>query len=109
MHPKWLIGLGMIFVISTVLCLVLESQASDVTVISGVLDKFQAMEFNNPVSVGWAVITGLGAILKAIFDVLTWNYSFFIGYWVWVRFLMMTISFGIIISLLLAIRGTSSS
>lgn len=99
----------MIFVISTVLCLVLEGQAGDVTIISGVLDKFQVMEFNNPVSVAWAVLTGIGAILKAIFDVLTWNYSFFVGYWVWIRFLMMTISFGIIISLLFAIRGTSSS
>jgi len=100
----------MIFVICTFLCLVLEQQASEVSIISDTIGKWRMLEFSNPITGISSIASGIGSLFVAIFKVLTWDYNFFTGYWIWARFVFMTISFGIIISFLVTlIRGASSA
>jgi len=109
-NPKWLIGLGMIFVICTFLCLVLEQQAGEVSIIEDTISKWKMMEFSNPITGLASIASGIGTLFVSIFKVLTWDYNFFTGYWVWARAVLITISFGIIVSFVLSfIKGTSST
>lgn len=110
MQPKWIIGLGFIFVISAGVCIVLDQAAGQVTVISEAMNTFSTMDFSNPITGVWSILRGAGAVFAAFFKILLWDYNFFSGYWVWFRFLMATISLGIIVSLAITlIRGVSSA
>lgn len=96
----------MIFVISAGICLVLDAQASgEMSVMTRAMSSFQTMEFFNPLS-----ILKVGKdMFFAFFRVITWEYEFFHGYWVWMRFLFISISLGIMLSLAITLfRGVSS-
>ena len=108
MHPKWVIGLGIIFVISVITCMTLETQSGEVSIISNAMSSWQGLEFSNPVQAGWSILMGIGTFLGTVWKIMTWDYAFFTGYWVWFRFLFMAISLGVLFSILLAVRGTSS-
>ena len=47
--------------------------------------------------------------LQAIWVALSWDYSFFTGYWEILRYVGWCFSIGFIVSLVLAVRGTGSS
>lgn len=44
------------------------------------------------------IMSGLGNIAQAFWQWLTWDYSFFYGSWEMFRYLLMTISFGFVVS-----------
>ncbi len=53
-------------------------------------------------------MVALKDLFIGIFEILTWKFSFFAGPFIIFRFILGAISLGVMVSLLLALRGTSS-
>ena len=110
MAPKWLIGLIMVYVFSAAICIVLDMATGEMSAIGNALTALSSMDFSNPVTGVLSLLTGFWAILKAMFIVLMWKYSFFYGYYAWIRWMLFAISLGIIMSLVTTwVRGSSSA
>jgi len=110
MAPKWLIGLIMVYVFSVAICIVLDMATGEMSVISKAMASLSSMDFSNPITGLMSVLTGFQAILVAMFHVMMWDYSFFYGYYAWIRWMLFAISLGIIISLVTTwVRGSSSA
>ena len=100
----------MIFVICTAVCIILEQAYGGMSIMTEAISGLGTMDFSNPVTGMFSILTGVWGLIKAFFKFLTWDYYFFTGYWVWARFLLMSISLGVAISLALTlIRGSSSN
>lgn len=111
MKTSWLIGMGVIFVVLTVI----DGIAGGTYLGGGAgtmwaaMSGFQAIDVTSPVGVATGILMNLWAILAAIFDILTWNFPhIFAGVWQIVRWTLFAISLGIIVSLLMALRGVGS-
>ena len=110
MAPKWLIGLIMVYVFSVAICIVLDMATGEMSVISKAMASLSSMDFSNPITGIMSVLTGFKAILVAMFHVMTWEYTFFYGYYAWIRWMLFAISLGIIMSLVTTwVRGSSSA
>jgi len=112
MRAAWIIGLAMAYVILAVISGIPEGTffgGTGVETLWECITGFQTLDVTNPVTVGAGVLMNLGKIFVGLFEILSWKFSFFTGVWIVFRMLMFAISLGIIISLLLAIRGTGST
>ena len=111
MATKWLIGMGMIYVILTVVSGISEGTyfgGTGVATIWSAMTGFSAIDVTNPLTAVGGVIIHVYQILVGIFEILTWKFSFFVGVWSIFRYVLCAISLGIIVSLILALRGVSS-
>ena len=73
------------------------------------MTAFDAVDLGNPLSAASGVVVGMWNLIKAVFQMLMWDFSFFTGYWMLVRYVFMAISLGVIVALFLSLRGTSSA
>jgi len=108
---KWLIGFAMLFLVATIMSQIIEygyAGGDTSTTFWTAMTSFKGISFSNPITAVWSIMVGIWDIIKALFNMFFWNYSFFTGELVIVRYFLMSISLGVIVSLLLAIRGTSS-
>jgi hypothetical protein len=113
-----LIGLAILWLIGSLISLTLENSylgqeaqydagGNQVGTVS-TLDKLMSPQFSdatNPIS---AVIEGFQVVwsyLSVIWNMLWWNYAMFVGVWVIFKYIGWCISLGVVISLILAIRG----
>lgn len=111
MSTKWLIGLAMIYLIATITSQIIEYGYAGTAVSTtfwSAMTSFEGIEFSNPITAVYTIIVGFVNIVKALFNMLLWNYSFLTGELVIIRYFLWSISLGMIVSLLLAVRGTSS-
>lgn len=111
MHPKWLIALGMVFIVCSILSGVLEMSYlgnHETSTLWKAMSAFDIVDSSNPLSIASGVVVGMWNLIKAAFQILLWDYAFFTGYWLVVKYLFMTISLGIVVALFLSLRGTSS-
>lgn len=109
MSPKWMMGLVFIYVFSVAICIVLDMATGQMSVIGEAMAGLKQMNFSNPVTGIISIVTGFGTIMKAVFHIFMWDYSFFYGYYAWIRWLFFAVSLGIIMSLVLSwVRGSSS-
>lgn len=112
MATKWLIGMGMIYVVLLIVSGISEGTyfgGTGVATIWSVMTGFQAIDVTNPLTAVGGVLIAVWQILVGIFEILTWKFSFFVGVWAIFRYILCAISLGIIISLILAVRGVSSA
>ena len=81
------------------------------TVFNGLIEQAGVIsESSNIFETGWNTIWLGGEFFVLFFTNLLWfDYAFLSGDWIFLRFLFMSISFGILFSIFLAMRGTSSS
>jgi len=110
-HPKWLIGMGMLFVVGSLWSGICEQQYlgnETAGVFWSMLNTFDSLNFSNPLSAGWSLFVGTWAMIKCAFQMLLWDYAFLTGYFVILRVFLITISVGIVISIVLALKGASS-
>ena len=124
MRITLLIGLATLWLIGTLISLTLEgsyigqeSQFAmdgvnqvEVGTLSS-LDKLMSPEFSemtNPISFVVGVFNIVWDYLGVIWNMLWWNYAMFTGVWAIFRYVGWCISLGVVVSLVLAIRGTSS-
>jgi len=111
MATKWLVGFAMLFLIATIMSQIIEYGYADeetATTLWSAMTSFEAVSFSNPITAVWNIMIGIWDIIKALFNMFVWNYSFFTGELIIFRYFLWSISLGVVISLLLAIRGTSS-
>jgi len=76
---------------------------------TSVLDSLMSPQFeqvSNPVTFVVAIFNVTWDYLKAIWQMLWWNYSMFTGVWAIFKTIGRCISLGVVVSLVLAIRGT---
>jgi len=103
--------MGMIYVILTVVSGISEGTyfgGSGVGTIWSAMTGFQAIDVTNPLTAVGGILIQVWQILVGIFEILTWKFSFFVGVWQIFRWVLCAISLGIIISLIMALRGVSS-
>lgn len=128
MRITLLIGLAMLWLIGTLISLTLEGSylgqeaQYEIQMIHGVptqvrvgttstLDKLMKPEFSemtNPISFVVGVFNVVWDYVGLIWNMLWWNYVFFTGAWEIFKYFGWGISLGVVVSLVLAIRGTSS-
>lgn len=112
MHPKWLISLLIIFVGGTLLSGLLEQQylgSGETGVIFRLLNNYKEIEFTNPLVALGTFVTVAWSYIQTLWAIFWWDYAFFHGSWAIFRYFFMSISVGIVVSLVLAaVRGVSS-
>ena len=121
MRITWLVGLAILWLIGSLISLTLEgsyigqeaqydTNGVQIGTVS-TLDKLMSPEFSemtNPISFVVGVFNIVWDYLGIIWNMLWWNYAMFTGVWAIFRYVGWCISLGVVISLVLAIRGTSS-
>jgi len=101
----------MLFLIGTIISLSLEGQYAG----TGMTDTFFRMmrpsfgSFTNPLAAIGGFFIMVWAWIQAFWAVIWWDYSFLTGVWEILRYFGWCLSIGVIVSLVLAVRGTGSS
>jgi len=111
MRTAWIIGMAMAYVVLSVISGIDEGTYFGGTGIDTIWSGFttiQTVDFTNPLTVVVGLIVALKDLMIGLFEILTWKFSFFTGSYVIFRYILGAISLGIMVSLILALRGTSS-
>jgi len=110
MRTAWIVGMAMLYVVLCVVSGIDEGTYFGGTGVATIWKGFtslQVIEFTNPAAGVWGVLVALKDLVVGLFEILTWQFSFFTGPLAIVRFILGAISLGIMTSLILALRGTS--
>jgi len=81
------------------------------TIFSGVINSVEVI-FSEDANIGakiWEGISFSWEIPILIFRAFWFDYAFLTGDWIYLRFLFMSVSVGVILSIYFAMRGTSST
>jgi len=74
------------------------------------LVSFKTVDIANPLTVTYGVVIAVYDMMTGLFAMLTWDFpNIFVGPWEVIQWLLFGISVGIVVSLLLALRGTASA
>jgi len=111
MATKWLIGIMFMYVILTVISGISEgTYATGFTRIWQAVMGFQALDLTNPLTAVSDIMISLKDLFVGIFEVITWKFSFWTtGVWQIFRWLMFAVTVGVLVSFIMALRGTSSA
>jgi len=112
MKTSWLIGMVMLYVMLTVVSGISEGTyfgGTGIATVWSAMHSFQTIEVTNVFTAIVDIIVNIKDLFIGLFEILTWKFSFFTGVWLIFRWLFTAISVGIVVSLLLALRGTSSA
>lgn len=121
MRMTWVVGFALLWLIGSLISLTLEgtyigqetqfdSGGNPVGTVS-TLDKLMRPEFSemtNPISFVVGVFNIVWSYLGAIWNMLWWNYAMFTGVWSFFKYIGWALDLSIVVSLVLAIRGTPS-
>jgi hypothetical protein len=116
------IGLAILWLIGSMISLTLEqtyigqeaqfdNSGNQIGTVS-TLDQLMSPQFaqiTNPVTFVVGIFNIVWDYLKALWNMLWWNYAMFTGVWSIFKYVGWCISLGVVVSLVLAIRGTGSS
>ena len=111
MRTTWIVGICMLFLIGTGISLTLEKQYAG----TGLVDTFLALmrpdfvSFTNPLIAIGGFFIMVWEWIQVLWSVFWWDYSFFTGVWEIFKYVGWCISIGIVVSIILAIRGVGSS
>ena len=111
MKAGWFIGLLMMYVILTPVFGLVEQSflpSGQMTVIGTILTP-PWETFTTPLGIVTGGIYGLITWLQGVWNMLTFGYACFTGTWMYLRFLLCSVSGGIIISLILSLVGSKTS
>ena len=111
MRTSWVAGFIFLHVLGTIISLTIENQY----VGTGLIDTFYVLlrpdfaQFTNPLTAIGGFFIFLWEWVQALWQVFWWDYSFFEGTWEILKYFGWCISIALIVSILMAIRGTGSS
>lgn len=118
MATKWLIGLGIVFMLGTVISNIIEftapigdpeTQGTAAYWIVSAVNSFEMVTESSFFGAIGNILWGGLQLIPAIFFMLLWDYSFFTGGWEILRWCFcFPISVGFVFSIIMAIRGTGS-
>ena len=111
MKTSWFIGIIMLFGIFTVISGIIEMNtmgSDDISILQSLMQP-QIPEFTNPLGAVFAVVNVAWDYLQVLWDVLWFDYAFFQGQWLYVKYLVFwPISVALVISLVFVLRGVGS-
>lgn len=111
MRTSWMAGILFLFVFGQIISLTIESQY----VGTNLTDTFYALmrpdfaQFTNPLTAIGGFFIFLWEWVQALWAVFWWDYSFLEGTWEILRVFGWALSISMIVSILMAIRGTGST
>ena len=111
MRTAWIIGFAMLYVTLTIISGIDEGTYFGGTGVQTIWSGFttlQVVDFTNPVTGVWGALVALKDLCVGLFEIFTWKFSFFTGGAIIFRFVLGAISLGVMVSLILALRGTAS-
>jgi len=112
MSIKWVIALMTGFVILSLLSGIIEMQylePGETGVLQTILTSPKVTTINNPLTAPFTFLSVAWNIIKALWSAFWWNYAFFQGYWVIVKYaIFWPISVGLIVAIIMALRGVAS-
>ena len=121
MRITLLIGLAILWLIGTMLSLTLEGsyigqeaqydESGNIVGTVSTLDRLMSPDFSemtNPVTFAIGVFNIVWDYIGILWNMLWWNYVMFTGVWSVFKYFGWCISLGVVVSLVLAIRGTPS-
>lgn len=111
MRTAWIIGMAMLYVVLSVVSGIDEGTYFGGTGVETIwmgFTSFEIVDYSNPLTAVSGVLVALKDLGVGLFEILTWKFSFFTGSWVIVRFVLGAISLGVMVSMILALRGTAS-
>jgi len=110
MATKWLIGIIFAWVILSVVSGIPEGTyfSGGGTIWNAVMG-FQALDLTNPLTAVSDIMMSLKDLFVGIFEVITWKFSFFTGVFAIFRWILFAITLAVIVSFIMALRGTSSA
>ena len=113
MRPGWLIGIAIAFILLHLVngvCEMSFATGETETIFNGLIEQVDVVsESSNVLSGTWNVIVLGWEVLVLIWNMFWFDYAFLTGDWIFLRFIYMAISLGVIFSIFLAMKGTSSS
>lgn len=111
MRTAWVIGLAMGYVLLTVISGIDEGTYFGGTGVETLWSGFstvQVIDYTNIATVISGIIVALKDLVVGLFEIMTWKFSFFTGPFIIFRFILSAISLGVMVSVIMALRGTSS-
>jgi len=111
MRTAWIIGLAMGYVLLTVISGIDEGTYFGGTGVETLWSGFksvQVVDFTNPLNTVSGIIVALKNLMIGLFEIMTWKFSFFTGAFLIVRYILSAISLGVVVSIIMALRGTAS-
>ena len=111
MRTAWIVGFAMLYVILTVISGIDEGTyfgGTGVETIWSGFNTLKVVDFTNPLTAITGVLVALKDLCVGLFEILTWKFSFFVGPYTIFRFILGSISLGVMVGIILAIRGTAS-
>lgn len=110
MSSKMIMGFVFVFLVGHTICVMMEGSvmgADELNIIAG-LTGIETLDITDP---WWQTVLTWGqAFIGMIWRLMSWNYSFFTGYWEWFRFLVLVpISCGLAWGIVSMLRGTATS
>ena len=111
MRTTIVVGMLLLFLTGTIISLTLEQQYLGTSTVDTLFTLMRPdfASFSNPLTAIGGFFILVWNWIQALWDVLTWNYIFFTGYWEILRYVGWCISIGVVVSLILAVRGVGSS
>lgn len=111
MRTAWIVGMAMLYVVLSVVSGIDEGTWFGGTGVETLWSGFstvQVVDFTNPLTVVGGILVALKTLVVGLFEIFTWKFSFFTDNFLIFRYALSAISLGIMVSLILALRGTSS-
>lgn len=113
MAVKWPVFIIMMYCIGVVVCGVIEyfyfTQGATDSLFN-LMNSVHGISFTNPLTALTDILIGVWSITQIFFHMLLWDYSFFTGGFEIVKYIVFwPLSIGFFLSLILAVKGTSSA
>lgn len=112
MKTSWFIGILVMFGVFTIISGVIEATTlgEDEVGLFKTLMTPPVIDSTHPLGVVFSVMSVAWDYLKNLFDILWFNYAFFQGQWLIIKYIFfLPISVAIIISLIFVLRGVGSN
>ena len=110
MRTSWLAGFALLFLIGTIISLTLEGQyfgVDDANVFYRLMNP-DFGNFSNPLTAIGGFFIMAWTFVQALWAIFWWDYSFLTGSWEILRYAGWALSVSMIVTIVLAVRGSSS-
>lgn len=113
MNPKWIVGLGMLFIVLSIFNGIIEQSyigSGKTNVFYTLLSSYSEASFSNPLIAIGSIVNVVWGTIQTVWAMFIFDYAQFEGSWQIVRFaFFLPISVALVVSLILsAVRGVSS-
>ncbi len=111
MRTTWIVGIVMLYLLGAVISGTLELEYVGAGTTGTLFDLIQPdfASITNPLTAIAGFFIMLWGWIQALWKVFWWDYAFFTGNWEILKYFGWCVSIGIVVSLVLAVRGTGSS